>query len=68
MKQSEKKVAQSNRRSFLKLAGAGVAGGGAALVGSVVPAAADAAPDVAAEGGYRESDHVKRYYELAKFM
>ncbi|MFV0369576.1 MAG: twin-arginine translocation signal domain-containing protein [Hyphomicrobiaceae bacterium] len=68
MKHSDKKADQTNRRSFLKLAGAGVAGGGAAIVGSVVPAAAEAAPEAVAEGGYRESDHIKRYYQLAKFM
>lgn len=67
MKHSDKKADQTNRRSFLKLAGAGVAGGGAAIVGSVAPAAAEAVSE-AAEGGYRESDHIKRYYQLAKFM
>lgn len=67
MKQSDKKAAKADRRSFLKLAGAGVVGSGAALASTVVPAEA-ASPVETAEGGYRETDHVKRYYELAKFI
>ena len=67
MKQSDKKAAGADRRSFLKLAGAGVVGSGAALASAAAPAAAASAPE-AAEGGYRETDHVKRYYELAKFI
>lgn len=68
MKQSDKTAAKADRRSFLKLAGAGVVGSGAALASTVAPAdAASSAPE-AGEGGYRETDHVKRYYELAKFI
>jgi len=67
MKQSDKKGAKADRRSFLKLAGAGVMGSGAALAAAVMPA--EASSDAAAEGTtYRETDHVKRYYELAKFI
>lgn len=54
------------RREFFKTAGLGAAAGVAtSLVGEPAPAqAAQAAP----EGqGYRETDHVKRYYALAKF-
>lgn len=67
MKQSEKKPATADRRSFLKLAGGSVAASGAALVSTVGPAEASSAP-AADTGGYRETDHVKRYYELAKFI
>lgn len=67
MKQSDKKAAKADRRSFLKLAGAGVVGSGAALASTVVPAEAASAVETV-EGGYRETDHVKRYYELAKFI
>lgn len=67
MKQSDKKAAKADRRSFLKLAGAGVVGSGAALASTVVPAEAASAVETA-EGAYRETDHVKRYYELAKFI
>ncbi|HRY06174.1 MAG TPA: formate dehydrogenase [Hyphomicrobiaceae bacterium] len=67
MKQSEKKAADADRRSFLKLAGASVVGSGAALAATVTPAAAAGEP-AADTGAYRESEHVKRYYELAKFI
>lgn len=69
MKQSDAKEPTADRRSFLKLAGASVVGGGAAVVASVTPASAaaeGAAPS--ADGGYRETEHVRRYYELAKFI
>ncbi len=67
MEQPEKKAAVADRRNFLKLAGAGVVGGGAALAANVTPAAAAGEP-TADSGSYRETDHVKRYYELAKFI
>lgn len=63
----DKANAETDRRSFLKLAGAGVVGTGAVAASSVVPAEAEAVKPV--EGhGYRETEHVRRYYELAKFM
>lgn len=54
------------RREFFKTAGLGAAAGVAAgHVSEPAPAqAADAAPQ---SQGYRETDHVKRYYELSKF-
>jgi len=54
------------RREFFKTAGLGAAAGVAAgLVSEPAPAQADdAAPQ---SQGYRETDHVKRYYELSKF-
>lgn len=60
-KQDEKGL--TDRRDFLKLAGAGVASGAAVAAGS--PASATEAKP--REGLYRETDHIKRYYELAKF-
>jgi hypothetical protein len=60
-KSDEKPVA--DRRSFLKLAGAGVVSGGAALVGDKPAEAAQGKP---ARALYRETEHVKRYYELAR--
>ena len=69
MKRSDKKGAKADRRSFLKLAGAGVMGSGAALATAAAVMPAEASSDAAAEGTtYRETDHVKRYYELAKFI
>lgn len=64
----EKKATHStDRRGFLKLAGAGVVGGGAAAAATVVPAAA-ATSEPEKTDGYQETEHVRRYYELAKFM
>ena len=65
MKRSDdtKTGAVADRRSFLKLAGAGVVGAGAA-VAVTAPAAAEAKPETSS--GYRESEHVKRYYALAR--
>ena len=63
MKQ-DKKEAVADRRSFLKLAGAGAAAGGAALVGGEKAAeAAEAKPKASL---YRETEHIRRYYELAR--
>ena len=67
MSKSEKTGPVADRRSFMKLAGAGVVSTGAALVEkkkkseAATPASGDAS-------GYRETDHVRRYYELAKFI
>ncbi|MBL4758343.1 MAG: twin-arginine translocation signal domain-containing protein [Rhizobiales bacterium] len=55
----------TDRRGFLKLAGLGTVAGGAALV--VGDKTAEAAGSTSTTAGYRETDHVKRYYELARF-
>ncbi|MGC2856027.1 hypothetical protein ACM64Y_11180 [Novispirillum sp. DQ9] len=60
-----------DRRAFLRGVGlgAGAAGAVAALTVAAGPAAAAdalAAPD-AAQDGYRETAHVRRYYDLARF-
>jgi hypothetical protein len=56
------------RRAFLKTAGLGAGAAAAGVVGSVAldapPAAAAEAPNGADR--YRETAHVKRFYELAK--
>ena len=67
MKQTDKTAATADRRAFLKLAGAGAVTGGAALVGASGSAEA-AAPTAAGSQDtlYRETEHVKRYYELAR--
>ena len=62
MKRQDEK-ALTDRRGFLKLAGAGVASGAAVAAGSP----ATAAETKPREGLYRETDHIKRYYEVAKF-
>jgi hypothetical protein len=60
-KSDEKPVA--DRRSFLKLAGASAVAGPSALAGGKRADATEAKPTRAL---YRETEHVKRYYELAK--
>jgi len=59
----ERKVAVADRRSFLKLAGAGAAAGGAALMPGEEAQAAEAK---AKPSLYRETEHIRRYYELAR--
>jgi hypothetical protein len=55
------------RRDFLRTAGVGVvAGVGAAIVGGADEAAATE-PAPAAKGRYRETDHVRRVYDLSRF-
>jgi hypothetical protein len=61
--QDRKKEAVADRRSFLKLAGASAAAGGAALVTGETPAEASQDKPKAL---YRETEHIRRYYELAR--
>lgn len=58
--------ANADRRSFLKLAGAGAVTGGAVLVGGKGVAEASTTAD---ENGrlYKQTDHIKTYYDLARF-
>lgn len=64
MQQREK--SGSARRDFLKLAGLGALTGGAGLLagGSADAAVSDEKTD---DGLYRETEHVKTYYKLARF-
>ena len=55
----------AKRREFLKLAGLGAVSGAAAAVGAK-PAEAEAGPQDR-RAGYRETAHVKKVYELARF-
>lgn len=59
--------AGSARRGFLKLAGLGAAAGSVGLVARGAPAVATEAVGTAAPRGYRETPHVKKVYELARF-
>ena len=62
-----KSESKKSRREFLKAAGAtGAAAGAAAVVLSENQAQA-AKPDSGQKAGYRETEHVKTYYELARF-
>lgn len=56
----------AKRRDFLKLVGLGGVAGAAALATGGKPQAAEA--EATPEGpGYRESPHVRKYYDTAKF-
>lgn len=56
----------AKRRDFLKLMGLGSVAGAAALAagGTAPAAAAEAKP---ADAGYRETAHVRKFYETARF-
>lgn len=54
------------RRDLLKIAGLGGVAGAAAIASSSGKAEAASAKDVKGSG-YRETEHVRTYYELAKF-
>lgn len=56
---------KESRRGFLKLAGVGTLAASAAAVAGETAQAADGAQE--AGDGYRETKHVKTYYELARF-
>jgi hypothetical protein len=62
----EKGEAVADRRSFLKLAGAGaVLGSTTVATGGPAQAATEPADD--GQGRYRETEHVRRVYDLARF-
>jgi len=54
----------TDRRDFLRLAGLGTVAGGAALVSGGAADAAEARPDGA---GYRDTAHIRAYYDTARF-
>ncbi len=56
----------TDRRDFLKLIGAGAVSGGTAL-GAGAAVAGPIEQTSKTSGQYRETKHVKTYYELAKF-
>ena len=57
---------EPDRRSFLKLAGVGIATGGVAMAMGKDPAQSRE-EEPSESGGYRETEHVRTYYDLAKF-
>lgn len=56
----------NSRRQFLKL-GLGSAAGAAAAAAPVGGASAAEAEEAAASADYRETDHVKTFYKMARF-
>jgi hypothetical protein len=66
MSRKKEKGAETSRRDFLRIAGIGTVTGGAALaVGGELASAKEARADGSL--GYRETEHVKTYYKLARF-
>ncbi len=59
--------ASLGRRDFLKVATVGAVAGAAVVATSAKAEAADLSPKGASAGGYAETDHVTKYYELANF-
>lgn len=60
-----KTSATADRRGFLKLAGAGAITGTAGVLGAGA-AKAEGVGAVAPTGGYRETEHIRRYYDTAR--
>lgn len=64
---TDKTAKSPTRREFFKTAGLGSAAAAVAAAGIAPAAPAEAAEVKPDSQGYRETAHVKRYYELAKF-
>jgi nitrous oxide reductase len=58
-----------NRRNFLLKAASGTAGAVAAVATGVTAAeaASPASATPSSEGGYHETPHIRKYYELTRF-
>ena len=64
--ETKKEKQQVARRDLLKIAGLGGVVGAAAIATSA--GEAEAAAEINTKGsGYRETEHVRTYYDLAKF-
>ncbi len=61
------KPAGVQRRDVLRLLAVGAGTAGAMAAGSVVPAAAEGPVADESAAGYAETDHVRRFYETARF-
>ncbi|MBT3305644.1 MAG: twin-arginine translocation signal domain-containing protein [Alphaproteobacteria bacterium] len=55
------------RRDFLKAAGIAGGAAGVAAVALNSKSAKAAVPETGGKSGYQETEHVKKYYELARF-
>jgi hypothetical protein len=56
-----------DRRSFMKLAGLGAGAAGATIGLGAAEAGASEAKAKPEHAGYRETEHVKTYYRMARF-
>jgi len=59
-----KEIHSTSRRKLLKFAGLAVGVAGATAAAGTTKAAVPV--ERAEDGGYRETDHVRKYYELAR--
>ncbi len=66
---SKKETAAIDRRDFVRKAslGVGVAGAAVAGISASNTKAAEPGKDVSKGAGYRETAHVKKFYELSRF-
>ena len=65
MRKDKERAVRVDRRNFLKGAGLAIGAAGAAAVPVSEAVAKSDAPQESA--GYRETDHVRKYYELARY-
>lgn len=63
---NKKDEINEGRRDFFKKAGLG-AGAAAVAVAASPAGAVEASPQPSKTSGYRETDHVRKFYELARF-
>jgi len=63
----DKETPNMARRDLLKKAGLAAGAAGVAAVASTGDAKAAVTDERSASAGYRETEHVQTYYELAKF-
>lgn len=69
MKKDKKEVVSLGRRDFFRKAGLGAGAVGAAASGLAAGSAGATEPERGSgkSAGYRETEHVKKFYELARF-
>lgn len=67
MMREEDRAVQVGRRAFLKQAGIAVGAAGAAVLSAGDTAVAGTRDADVRTSGYRETEHVRTYYELARF-
>ena len=63
----ERRERGASRRGFLRIAGIDALSGAAGAVAGGVAAPAKAREAGPGRVGYRETEHVRRYYDLARF-
>ena len=64
---SEKEASAIGRRDFFRKASLGAGAAGVAAVGLTATQSEASSPDPKAAAGYRETEHVKKVYELSRF-